>query len=532
MNKNFLIAISKYITWIAVNIFLVNAIALQLRVRFFLQDLDSAFLVQLIDNNRTNNDNLLDSPLLSSFGNLWRFLGQPSSYWCAGDYSEKFNGTVIESHPYLIAMPLNWFKELFAIDSLNFTSYFFAIVIVAYFNLVIIYTWKYLDNLIVRLIVLIAFFIYPPILTAIQGQLYFDKIIIFLGPIFIHYLYNIYTLGKSHYFILYPLAFTIMLVSERGTIFVAITSTIFALQTLSSKAHRFSIIGILKFGLIPLISVLYFLVWYYQIQKSFYYENNSYLTIESLNNRINSLSDVSLQKLIFPFLVFTLPFLILIFTMNVWLGTIGLLLTLPNLIIDIGGAELNGYATHYHSLYAGSIWFLLLLGLRDYKLKSRSLKRINISVILLTSFLFVMSLVWFQSPGAIYRNLESNFIPPSRSEINSEENQKIQKVVDSLAPNSSLSMSRNFMPYFAMAEQKKFGYFPVLLNEADYVIVLRDLESKLILDWWFIRDPENISVVQSCLENELLNYKNNVNIDLGGKIMSIYSDFGLDNLQK
>jgi hypothetical protein len=143
-----------------------------------------------------------------------------------------------------------------------------------------------------------------------------------------------------------------------------------------------------------------------------------------------------------------------------------------------------------------------------------------------------MSLVWFQSPGAIYRNLESNFIPPSRSEINSEENQKIQKVVDSLAPNSSLSMSRNFMPYFAMAEQKKFGYFPVLLNEADYVIVLRDLESKLILDWWFIRDPENISVVQSCLENELLNYKNNVNIDLGGKIMSIYSDFGLHNLQK
>lgn len=532
MNKNLLITISRYITWITVNIFFVNAIALQLRVRFFLQDLDSAFLVQLIDNNRTNSSHLLDSPLLNSFGNLWRFLGQPSSYWCAGDYSEKFNGTVIESHPYLIAVPLNWLKQLFEVDSLNFTVYFFAIVIVAYFNLVIIYTWKYLDNLIVRLIVLITFFVYPPILTAIQGQLYFDKIIIFLGPILIHYLYNFYTQGKANYFILYPLAFTTMLVSERGTIFVAITSAIFAIKTLSSESHRSSITGILKFGLIPLTSVIYFLIWYYHIQKSFYYEANSYFTIDSLINRINSLSDVSLGKLVFPFLAFTVPFLILIFTLNVWLGTIGLLLILPNLIIDIGGAELNGYATHYHSLYAGSIWFLLLLGLRDKINNSKKSKRINKSIILFTTFLSVVSLVWFQSPGAIYRNLESNYIPPSTLEIHTEEYQKIQEVVESLAPNSTLSMTRNFMPFFAMAEQKKFGYFPVLINEADYVIVLRDPESKLILDWWFIRDPENITVVQSCLENELLDYKYSINIELGGKVMSIYSDYGLDNLHK
>jgi hypothetical protein len=336
MNKNLLISISKYLTWIVVNTFLINAIALQLRVRYFLQDIDGAFLVQLIDKNRTNSTNLLDSSLLSSWENLWRFLGQPSSYWCEGDYSEKFNGTVIESHPYLIAMPLNWLKQLLAIDSLNFTTYFFAIIIVAYFNLVIIYTWKYLDNLIIRSIVLITFFIYPPILTAIQGQLYFDKIIIFLGPILLHYLYNFYTLGKANYLILYPLAFTIVSISERGTIFVVITSTIFAFKTLSSKFHKPSLTWTLKFGMIPLISVIYFLVWYYQIQKSFYYEANSYFTIESLNNRINSLSGVSLQKLLFPFLAFTLPFLIIIFMMNFWLGTIRLLLILPNLTIDIG----------------------------------------------------------------------------------------------------------------------------------------------------------------------------------------------------
>jgi len=47
---------------------------------------------------------------------------------------------------------------------------------------------------------------------------------------------------------------------------------------------------------------------------------------------------------------------------------------IPNLLVNVGGAELTGYYTHYHAMYLPIIWALATVSLVKYSSKSKRTK--------------------------------------------------------------------------------------------------------------------------------------------------------------
>jgi hypothetical protein len=79
------------------------------------------------------------------------------------------------------------------------------------------------------------------------------------------------------------------------------------------------------------------------------------------------------------------------------------------------------------------------------------------------------------------------------------------------------------MPYFANKDTKELGYFPILLGEADTVLVIKDQNDNLILDYWLISDQNGVQEVSSCLKQKLDGYPFVKNFVVDTTQISIYS---------
>jgi hypothetical protein len=177
-------------------------------------------------------------------------------------------------------------------------------------------------------------------------------------------------------------------------------------------------------------------------------------------------------------------------------------------------------------LYAGTIWILLALSLKELNEKSKNNFSQNFSITVLSVILLISTLAYYQT--SLLRNLKSIYTFENQNEFDVDKVEKIKKIMESLPENKKISMHRNLMPFISMLSQDEIGYFPVLLNEADIVLALRANDEKLIIDTWNLRDPENIELVQECFNLELSNYTYSASLNLGTASIYIYSKTELD----
>jgi hypothetical protein len=280
-----------------------------------------------------------------------------------------------------------------------------------------------------------------------------------------------------------------------------------------------------QYFVIPLLSSTWLIYWYFIVQKSLYYSSGNYLSVNSLINRFNYLLFENQEAFIFPFLSFTIPIVLITFIYSKLLGGLSLLLILPNMLIGIGGAELSGFFTHYHSLYAGSMWAFLILALDNNENTGfrKGLKNILVTITSIALILFTHQ--WFNSVGAVIRNLQGVYSPVLNNDENRlKQNQfRISQIVDDLKQDQKFSISRQFMPYFANKDTKELGYFPILLGDADTVLVIKDQNDNLVLDYWSISDQNRVQEVSSCLEQKLDSYPFVENFEVDETKISIYS---------
>ncbi len=500
-------------------------IAKKLKLRYYSQDLDSAFLVQLIENNDTLGKNEISSELASSFYGLWRFIGSSPEYWCTPNYTQNLSGTLIENHPYYIAYLLNFIKTITGLSGLDVAIYGFATIYLLMLNIILVSIVRLDLRPSIKFILIVVFLTNPLVLKAIQGQLYFDKIILFMSPLIILNLYNFYIKRKDNFVPSLLISIIITSVSERGAIFIAVISSYFLITLLVTKYKTEEKSLQFRYYVIPLFSSIWFIYWYFFIQKSVYYSSNNFLSVDSLLGRYDYLVFANQDTFIYPFLSFTIPIIIITFIYSKSLGGLSLCLILPNVLIGIGGAELNGYFTHYHSLYAGSIWILLIIALTNNESTGfrKRLKNLLIAILCLGLILFTYK--WFNSGGALIRNLQAVYSPSLNYEENRlEQNQiRISQIVDELNQDQKFSISRQFMPYFAPMDTNELGYFPILLGDADTVLVIKDQNDNLILDYWLISDQNRVEEVSSCLKKKLDSYPFVKNFVVDTTKISIYS---------
>jgi hypothetical protein len=184
-----------------------------------------------------------------------------------------------------------------------------------------------------------------------------------------------------------------------------------------------------------------------------------------------------------------------------------MLIILPNLIVNIGGAELDGYSTHYHSLYVGTVWGIVLVALsnRDQRVRdSKDSKILSTMTALAALLLTVFTYTWFNSIGAIKRNLQSVY---ANNVLDNENyNFRVSQVkifTKDLNPNQSITISEEIGPYIATSMLKEVNYFPAKISAADTVIVLYDENDLPRLYPYHLSDPENYIVLQKCIDTKL-----------------------------
>jgi hypothetical protein len=294
--------------------------------------------------------------------------------------------------------------------------------------------------------------------------------------------------------------FIVPFISERTTIVSLICSFCALLFIVHKKVKNKSIIALL------IIHIIIFSSYYFYWKN--YISDPSLNTIPNITNIIERLTNLIKNPVDSGLLIFLL-ILIPILLMSVFSKVNFLLIVIvaaPNLIFNVGGAELNGYITHYHSLYVGFAIAGVLNSFEKFNLKPRkyTLRLYLISSIFISLF---SSFFYYGSYGSFVRNLSSTtgieylFDLPriNQDRFILEDDQK-----SILNPKSTYTIPDGLFPTFIDKNLFNIHMFPVNLGKSDYVITEYSLENNLpALQPWIYPEKKTLEKVQLCLQERL-----------------------------
>jgi len=198
--------------------------------------------------------------------------------------------------------------------------------------------------------ILIVLACYPSIIWASLGQYYPDRIFVAIFPIFLLVLdwMSNHSSSKLVYALLLLYGLTLA-TTERASLYVALACGVYVLRTQFHKI-LFLVLAVLSFS------------W------SFFYYKNISTDVYTSSFFDTARSFAGLNSLIFSILtlkllIFHLPGIILLRKM--WdLRLMLLLAMIPNLLGNIGGAEKNGWVTHYMTYIAATYIGVILVFLQ------------------------------------------------------------------------------------------------------------------------------------------------------------------------
>jgi hypothetical protein len=490
------------LTWVGV----AYQIKVGMQSRFWGQRLDSAGLVDYIHLNSIYFTQY--SEVWASPGTIWELFGTSSQNWCEQSYTTTLNifkKNTFLYHPYVFGILQGAVIRYFGFETLNFVLWTFALFFSMFIVFVVYTILKSKIHILSKISIIVAFLIYPPILQAFQGELYFDRLLIPLGALLFYMAWEIlYTKSKFkllRFIFIYLITTSI---SERGSFLSVLILTGILLYALFMNRHKIHKFNLTILTILNCFNIFYFVYWTLYVQESPYYGN--YTNSDILSIIYQRIINIDNSRVVYPFLSFILP-LFFIFIKKIYFLIFALLIILPNLIITIGGAELDGYSTHYHSLYVGTVWGIVLVALSTSDQRERDSKDWKI-LSTVTAFvallLSVFTYNWFNSTGAIKRNLQSVYVYNVLD--NENYNFRVSEIkifTKDLNPNKSISMSEEIGPFIATRMFKEVNLFPAKISSADTVIVVYDENDLPRLYPYHLSDPENYLILQRCIDAKL-----------------------------
>ena len=317
--------------------------------------------------------------------------------------------------------------------------------------------------------------IHPIFHQSILGQTYIDRL--FFGPA-IYILIRIFDRKKITLKDL-VIAFLTILISERAALYLGITIILslifFRFSDLKSdrKTQTLALVGI--------TGVCWFLFWNSYFATSDYY---SAINLEGILSNFNSAMFGPRSPLLAELLLVLLPFLILIST-NIYLSILSAALILPNVLFNIGGAELTGFYTHYHAGYSPLIFTLAAFGYVN--LSRSSIFKVGFKRLLDASIFFLIS-IWivgywhfsnsliplnsFLSNQIAGKSLDALGIVPSDIQLTRETTASdLQGLLAGISSKDELvSMPEFLFPTALSLGFSKISYFPVDVGVSQYVV--------------------------------------------------------------
>lgn len=476
--------------------------------RFWYQNSDGAAFLELV--NRSFNEMQLNSNSFSAAIDLVRIVWN-SSYDCTDNSYLLADTNIVNVHPYNISYLLSLISSFLPFSSLVFISLIFGInfLIPLYFAVNLFFRKNFLHpsftiklyRSILALIVL-SLIIWPPFLVGIQGQFYFDRLSISLFFLISYLLPKLHNASLGNLVVFFLALYTVPFVSERTTI-ISLLCSFFTILFMIYKKIKNKYIIIL--ALVHFVSFsTYYLYW-----KN-YVSDPSLNTIPNFSNIIDRLSYLINNPVasgLFIFLLVLTPILLMsIYSKVSFILTV--IVAFPNIIFNVGGAELNGYSTHYHSLYAGFAIAGVLNSFEKFNMKSR--KFISQLFLITTISISIMSsYFYYGSPGSLIRNLSySSGIENLTNETRI--NQDVFILGDEyqgvLNTSSTYTISDSLFPSFISKNIYNIHMFPVNLGKSDYVITELSLDNSLpAIQPWIYPDKKVRESVQICIQSRLDN---------------------------
>ena len=504
------------VIFIFLSIALVISLASGFYYRFWFQGLDSSGFLELI--NRSFQEKSLNSNAFASAVDYVRLIWNPA-YDCTKIIDYQLESNITPVHAYTVSYLISFVGQILPISNLTLISILFGInfavpIIFGLFGFLEIRKLELMRQKFlygsISLLVVITLTIWPPFMVGMQGQLYFDRLSISLFFILGYLLPKLDIVTRKMKIVFVLCLFISPLISERSTL-ISLLICVFALYKLfQNRLNNKIYLIILSFHFV--LYTTYYLMW-----KTFFADPslNIIPDIPTILTRLQYLTLNFTSSGLLTFVYTLIPMLLLNLFSRINF-VLALIVALPNLIFNLGGAELTGFSTHYHSLYIG----FMIAGLFNsfHKLfsnQNRPYSKIAFGFLIIISL--CSSLYYYNSLGSLKRNLESSLGIESlrtRSEIESTLSQR-KLILNEFDKNASYAITEGLFPSFVENETENLTISPLNLGQADYAII--DVDSTNGLPYlypWVFPDPVKRYKTQLCLQNRLeteYNYLKNFN---------------------
>ena len=382
----------------------------------------------------------------------------------------------IHWHPYLFGFIIRLFPTLFQVQVIPLLvlagSYSLGLILM----IRRIYTSKI--SIFNKLVIIIVFLLSPVLVGAINGQPYFDKL--FFGPC-VAILFLLFPHKENQKFRVQKIVAWLILsftFSERISLMAALmvlgVLILFWKEVGLQSRQALIVIGTC------LIGIFWYLLWSKFISWNPDMQNTSFRYF--LPN-LNDLFFGNRKSNFFIFISNLLPLLVLTLV-RIRYFIIALVMATPNLIVNIGGAELSGYSTHYHSVYLPILMCLGVVAMTEIAGKVVTRKKQNV----VTSLAVVLSILGTYNVARINTNLHLvstlriqtqdaadafGLIPMSKVAQRNAIKSELDKIFMGLIKEneSTISAPESFMPALTSRGFGSINYFPIGVGSDELVVV-------------------------------------------------------------
>jgi len=379
-------------------------------------------------------------------------------------------------HPYLFGYIVRLFPNILQVEAVPLlllaSSYSVGLI------LLIKQTYHSRISSAQKIAVYFLFLLSPILVESINGQPYFDKL--FFGP-GIAILLLLFRRMKSHKFRVHKIVVLLILsytLSERISLMAALM--VLGVMTIFSKELALKKLEISILVLTCIIGIVWYILW------NQFFSWNPDMQNTSFRNYFPNLRELFFGTRRANFIVFVwnvLPFLCLTLLQFRYF-IIGISTLMPNLLVNIGGAELTGYSTHYHSVYLPILLCLSVLAI-DTSTSTVKSKKTHTVTTLLALFFSVIGAVSYHgmnSELSISSSIRTQAqkvtdtfgsIPGTKYAQRIAMKSELEELFKGIKEDTrkTISAPESFMPVLTSLGFGSIDYFPVGLGSTELVIV-------------------------------------------------------------
>ncbi|MBU3612857.1 hypothetical protein [Polynucleobacter sp. MG-27-Goln-C1] len=420
-------------------------------------------------------------------------------------------------HTYYILYPISLlvylFKTPYVVQGLNILA-FFSLLFISFFILS-----RLTQSRLIALLGISCVALHPAWSQSIIGQPYIDRLFLPVGLLIYYFAEN----NK-----LKSLLFSILvgcLINEKCILYIAVFLVAHSVLFFKKDFLRYRIF---EFILGLLLLLLFYIITKLVINNAYY----SSAIPKDISSLIMYFNDERFLNGSISLILISFIFIVVPLFKNFRYALISIIMLLPNIIGNIGGAEKTGFSTHYHSLYFPFLVYGFLVGFASIKKFSMSI----INTFILYLFIFINIAIFYStyninsdqilSVKLKYNNL-TLYSSLKNLIISRQSNAHIQKILfENIPKNANISSIEAGMPY--LFKYQNVNYYPLNIGKSDFLVVKFNPHSqpKLIEGYSSYQGETHQKSANICLTQSIIKQ----NFDLDNPVF--FSNSGLALIKK